>query len=61
MTALGSLVEFSELAITINGANFEESKIEEKHVQSRFLSWKMRDLRGLTSRVAGHKLLIVYN
>lgn len=51
MTALGSLFAFLKLVITINGANFEESKIEEKHLQSRFLSWKMRDLRALTSNV----------
>lgn len=32
MTALGSLFAFSKLVITINGANFEESKTEEKHL-----------------------------
>jgi len=40
-----TIIAVSKLVITINGANFEESVVEEKHVQSRYQSWSMRDLR----------------
>lgn len=40
------LLTFSKIVI-INGANLEESMMEEKHLQSRYQSKRMSDLRDL--------------
>lgn len=35
--------------ITVNGANFEESMIEENDLPSRYQSWRLSELRDLMS------------